>query len=156
MNHIATGRALSPGGELLAPHHGRQQWRWRWLWSRWTWLRGQFPASRVREQRLLSPEIGLRWWRCCRTFRGRRPDSLGFSPRREYIGGRAMSESGPGAHTTWWCGQGTRATLWCGQPLALLRICFGRRLHVGKNRRFSFRSVQFLEYFLCNFSKIQK
>ena len=25
MNHIATGRALSLGGELLPPHHGRQQ-----------------------------------------------------------------------------------------------------------------------------------
>jgi hypothetical protein len=25
MNHIATGRALSPGGELLPPHHMRQQ-----------------------------------------------------------------------------------------------------------------------------------
>src|SRR5215216_2332720 len=27
MNHIATGRALSLGGELLPPHHRRQQWR---------------------------------------------------------------------------------------------------------------------------------
>jgi hypothetical protein len=25
VNHIATGRALSPGGQLLPPHHGRQQ-----------------------------------------------------------------------------------------------------------------------------------
>jgi hypothetical protein len=43
MNHIATGRALSPGGELLPPHHGRQQRRWRWRWSRWRQLWGQFP-----------------------------------------------------------------------------------------------------------------
>jgi hypothetical protein len=33
MNHIATGRALSPRGELLPPHHGIQQRRWRWRWS---------------------------------------------------------------------------------------------------------------------------
>jgi hypothetical protein len=35
MNHIATGRALSPKGELLPPHHWSQQ-------HRWIWLRGQF------------------------------------------------------------------------------------------------------------------
>jgi hypothetical protein len=29
VNHIATGRAHSPGGELLPPHHRKQQWRWR-------------------------------------------------------------------------------------------------------------------------------
>ena len=44
MNHIATGRALSLGGELLPPHHGSQQRRWRWRWCRWRWLRGQFPV----------------------------------------------------------------------------------------------------------------
>jgi hypothetical protein len=44
-----------------------------------------------------------------------------------------MSEGTQGAHTTWWRGQGvTRTTLWCGQPLALLRLCFGLRLRVGK------------------------
>jgi hypothetical protein len=58
--------------------------------------------GRVPEQRLLSPKIDLRWWRRCGTFCGRRLDSLGFSPWREYIGGRAMSEGEPGAHTTWW------------------------------------------------------
>jgi hypothetical protein len=47
----------------------------------------------------------------------------------------------------------THTTLWCGQPLALLRLCFGLRLRVGKNRRFGFRFVQFREYFLCNFLK---
>jgi hypothetical protein len=60
--------------------------------------------GRVSEQRLLSPKIGLRWWRHCGTFRGRRLIDLGVSPRREYIGGRAMSEGGPGAHTTPWRG----------------------------------------------------
>jgi hypothetical protein len=68
-----------------------------------------------------------------------------------------MSEGGQGAHTTWWCGQGvTCATLWCGQPLALPHLFFGLRLRVGKNRRFGFRFVQFREYFMCNFSEIQK
>jgi hypothetical protein len=44
MNHIATGRARNLGGELLPPHHGRQQRWWRWQWSQWRWLRGQFPV----------------------------------------------------------------------------------------------------------------
>jgi hypothetical protein len=35
---------------------------------------------------------------------------FGFSPRREYIDGRAMSGGGPGAHTTWWRGQGVART----------------------------------------------
>jgi hypothetical protein len=42
--HIATGRALSLGGELLPPHQGRQQRRWIWQWSQWRWLRGKFPV----------------------------------------------------------------------------------------------------------------
>jgi hypothetical protein len=85
--------------------------------------------GRVPEQRLLSPKSRLwqRW--CCGTFRGWRPIHLGFSCRRLFIGRGAMSEGGPGAHTTWWRGQGwTRATLWCGQPLAPLCLCFGLRL----------------------------
>jgi hypothetical protein len=57
--------------------------------------------------------------------------ALGFSRRSEYIGGGAMSEGGPGAHTTWWHGQGVAcATLWCGYLLAPLRFSFGLRLHV--------------------------
>jgi hypothetical protein len=110
--------------------------------------------DRVPEQRLMSPEIGLRWrWRCG-TFDGRRLDDLGFLPQREYIGGRAMSEGGPGAHTTWWHNQGTRATPWCGQPLALLRLCFGLCLRVRKIESLAFVSsnsenisyVTFLKY----------
>jgi hypothetical protein len=61
--------------------------------------------GRVLEQRLLSPKIGLRWRRRCRTFLGEMPIHLGFSRRRDFIGGRAMSGGGPGAHTTWWRGQ---------------------------------------------------
>jgi hypothetical protein len=82
--------------------------------------------GRVPEQRLLSPEIGLRRRRRYGTLSGKTPIHLGFSYRRDYIGGRAMSGGGPGAHTTWWRSQGwTRATLWCGQPLAPFRVSFG-------------------------------
>jgi hypothetical protein len=89
--------------------------------------------SRVPEQRLLSPEIGPRWWRCCGTLSGKTPIDLGFSRRRLYIGGGAMSEGTRLAHTTCWRGQGwTRATLWCGQPLAALRVSFGLRLVSGE------------------------
>jgi hypothetical protein len=113
--------------------------------------------GRVPEQRLLSPESCLRRWRHCGTLSGKTSIDLGFLCQRDFIGGRAMSEGGQGAHTTWWRSQGvTRTTLWCGQPLALLRLCFGLRLRVGKNRRFGFPFVQFREYFLCNFSEIQK
>jgi hypothetical protein len=48
--------------------------------------------GRVPEQRLLSPEIGLRWRRCCGTLLGETPTDLGFLRRRLYIGGGAMSE----------------------------------------------------------------
>jgi hypothetical protein len=48
----------------------------------------------------------------------------------------------------------TCATLWCGQPLALLRLCFKLRLHVGKIGGLAFISsnseniscVTFLKY----------
>jgi hypothetical protein len=48
--------------------------------------------DRVPEQRLLSPKIGLRWRRRCGTFLGKTLTDLGFSRRRDLIGGRAMSE----------------------------------------------------------------
>jgi hypothetical protein len=48
--------------------------------------------SRVPEQRLLSPKIGLRQRRRCRTLSGKTSIDLGFSRRRDYIGGGAMSE----------------------------------------------------------------
>jgi hypothetical protein len=61
--------------------------------------------GRVPEQRLLSPKIGLRWWRRGGTFSGSILDYLGFLRRRNFIGGRAMSEGSRGAHTTRWCRQ---------------------------------------------------
>jgi hypothetical protein len=94
---------------------------------------GAIPCpGRVPEQRLLSPEIGLWWWRRCRTFYGRRLVDLGFLHQRDFIGGRAMSEGGQGAHTTPWCGQrGARhQVVWLhpGPPLSLLWTLS----HVGK------------------------
>jgi hypothetical protein len=68
--------------------------------------------GRVPEQRLLSPKIGLRRRRRCGTLSGKMPIDLGFLRRRDYIGGRAMSEGGPRGHTTWWRGQRGGATLW--------------------------------------------
>jgi hypothetical protein len=82
---------------------------------------------------------------------------LGFSRRGEYIGGGAVSGSGPRGLTPWWRGPGPgRAALGCGHPLAPLRLCFGHRLVFWKNRRFGFCFVQFREYFLCSFSETQK
>ena len=113
--------------------------------------------GRVPEQRLLSPKIRWRWWRHSGDFRGRRQKDLGFSRRRKLIGGRAMPGGGQGAHTLPGRGQGwTRAQGWCGHPGAPLRLQFGLRGRVGKNRNFGFRIVQFREYFLCNFSDTQK
>jgi hypothetical protein len=90
--------------------------------------------GRVPEQRLLSPEIGLRRRRCCGTLSGKTPIDLGFSCRRDYLGGRAMSGGGPGGHTTRWRGQrgGGRDTLWCACLLAPLRLPFGLRLVPGE------------------------
>jgi hypothetical protein len=48
--------------------------------------------GRVPKQRLLSPKIDLRWQQRCGTFHGLLPIDLGFSRRRQFIGGRAMSD----------------------------------------------------------------
>jgi hypothetical protein len=57
------------------------------------------PGS-VPEQRLLSPEIYLRWQRCCRTVLEKMPIILGFSIGRLFIGGEAASEGHQGGLTT--------------------------------------------------------
>jgi hypothetical protein len=88
--------------------------------------------GRVLEQRLLSPKIGLRWRRRCGTLSGNTPIDLGFSRRRDYIGGSAMSGDGPGGHTTWWRGQRGGTTLWCACLLAPLCLPFGLRLVPGE------------------------
>jgi hypothetical protein len=69
----------------------------------------------------------------CRMFYGKLIGYLGFSRRVEYIGGRAMSGDGPGAHTIAWHDLGVaRAMAWCGRPLGPLCLCFGIRLVSGK------------------------
>jgi hypothetical protein len=119
---------------------------------------GALPCpSRVPEQRLLSPEIGLRRRRCCGNLSGKTPTDLGFLRRRLYISGGAMSEGTRVAYTIAWRSLGsTRAMAWCGQPLAPLCLCFGLRLVSGKNKNFGLRFIQFREYFPCNFSETQK
>jgi hypothetical protein len=111
MNHIATGRALSPGGELLPPHQETAM-AMKMAVESMEMAPGAIPhPGRVPEQRLLSPKLRLRWRRRCGTLSGKTLIHLGFSPRSEFIGEGAMSEGTRGAHTRWRCGQGwTRAT----------------------------------------------
>jgi hypothetical protein len=52
--------------------------------------------GRVPEQRLLSPELHLGRWRRCGTLSRKTPIDLGFSRRRLFIGGGAMSEGTQG------------------------------------------------------------
>jgi hypothetical protein len=113
--------------------------------------------DRVPEHRLLSPKIGLRWRRRYGTFHGWMPipfrvfASEGIYRRkgdvRGHLGGPHHLVARPG-------GDSRHPMVW--QPLALLRLCFGLRLRVGKTRRFGFHFVQFQKYFLYNFSEIQK
>jgi hypothetical protein len=94
---------------------------------------GAIPCpGRVPEQRLLFPKIGLRRRRCCGTLSGKSTIPLGFSHRRNYIGGRAMSGGGPGATPPGGAARGGRATLGCACLLAPLRLPFGLRLVPGK------------------------
>jgi hypothetical protein len=88
--------------------------------------------GRVPEQRLLSPKIGLRRRRCCRTFLGKTPINLGFRLWRALYRrrGGVRGRSGPTHHrvarprghprhqVVWW-------------PLAPLWLSFGLR-HVSR------------------------
>ena len=61
INHIATGRALSPGGELLPPHHGSSNVDGDGGGVDGDAFRGAIPRpGGVPEQRLLSPETEFR------------------------------------------------------------------------------------------------
>ena len=101
MNHIATGRALSPGGELLPPHHGSQQRRWRWRWSRWRWLRGQFPVPAECQNRdFCPPNLVCDGGGATELFVDFCLGFLGFSTRRHLIGEEATRGGARGAHTT--------------------------------------------------------
>jgi hypothetical protein len=113
--------------------------------------------SKVPEQRLLSPEIGLRRRRRCRTFLGKTPIDLGFLlrkalyRRRGGVRGRPGAPHHRGAQPRVYA-RHPRVWLVPGPPSALLQTLS----RVGKNRRFGLRFIQFREYFLCNFSETQK
>jgi hypothetical protein len=109
------------------------------------------------EQRLLSPEIWLRLRRRCGTILEISLTPLGFSVLRLLIGEGAMSEVGPGALMPWWCGQapGRTSNVW-GVLVAPLLLSFGSLEASGKNKISGTCFVQFQEYFLYSFSKIQK
>jgi hypothetical protein len=82
---------------------------------------------------------------------------LRFSHWGVFIGEGAVSEVDQGGHTRRGRGQGLgRAALLCGHPMAHLRLLFGL-LEASLNIwMFGFCFIQFREYFLYNFSEIQK
>jgi hypothetical protein len=113
--------------------------------------------GRVPEQRLLSPEICLRWRRRCGTVLGKTPIVLGFSVGRLFKGEGTSSGVDQGGLTTGGRGQGLgRAPGGEGAFWPPLRLPFGPRPSSGQNRSFGLRFVQFQEYFLCSFSETQK
>jgi hypothetical protein len=107
---------------------------------------------KVPEQRILSPEFGLRWWQCCGTLSGKTPTHLGFSHRRLYIGGGAMSEGTRGAHTMWWHDQGGRHPMVWPPPGPSSESSLDSISCRGKIGTSGFISSNSL----CNFSKTQK
>jgi hypothetical protein len=68
--------------------------------------------DRVPEQRLLFPEICLRWRRRCETILGKMPIVLGFSIGRLFIGEGASSGVDQGGLTTGGHGQGLGHAPW--------------------------------------------
>jgi hypothetical protein len=78
-----------------------------------------------------------------------------FSRRGEYIGGRATSGGGPGAHTRPRRGQGVARTMGGWPPSGSPPSQLWTPSQVGKNRNFGFCFIQFREYFLCSFSETQ-
>jgi hypothetical protein len=101
--------------------------------------------------------ISGRWQRRIAMYSGKVIGFLGFSRRGVFIGEGAVSEVDQGAHTTGRRGLGAgRASWWCGRHVAPFCLLFGS-LEASVNIWTSgFCFVQFREYFLCNFSKIQK
>jgi hypothetical protein len=111
----------------------------------------------VPEQRLLSPEICLRWRRRCGTLLKIFLTPLGFSVPRLYIGEGASSGGYQGALTRRGLGQGPGcAALLCGALVAPLHLLFGSLEALVNFWTFGFCFVQFREYFLCKFSETQK
>jgi hypothetical protein len=90
-------------------------------------------SGRVREELLNPPNLASMTTAACSMFRGKLIGLFRFSHRGEYIGGRAASGSGPGAHTCPWRGLGVARTMgWRGRLLAPLRLIFGLRHASGK------------------------
>ena len=147
MNHIATGRALSPRGELLPSHHGSQQRRWRWRWSRWRWLRGNSPSRQGARTETSVPRISSTMVAAWRNFSWTEAGWYRvFAIRRIYgrkgdIGGRPRAPHHPWARAR------------CGCLGACLRLSLGLLFRHGKNRNVGFCPVQFREYFLCRISE---
>jgi hypothetical protein len=144
VNHIATGRALSPGGRTTPSSS------WETATSMEMAVKSMETAvvamesmemalgalphpGRVPKQRLLSPEIHRWRRRSCGTSSGKTPIDLGFLRWRLLIGEGAMSEDGQGPQTMGWHALGvTHATRWCGCPLAPLQLFFVLRLVSGE------------------------
>jgi hypothetical protein len=156
MNHIDTGRA-QPRGRTTSSSSWETATSMEMAMESMEMASRAIPCpGRVPEQRLLSPEIGLQWRSCCRTFLGEMPIDLGFLHQKDYIGGRAMSGGGPGGHTTWWLSQRrARHPMVC-LPPGPLPSPLWTPSHAGENTTFGLCFVQFREYFMCNYSETQK
>ena len=125
--HIATGRNLSPEGELLPLHGGGKQRRWRWI-------RGHFPVpARCRHRNSGPPKLvgdggGDRncFWRKKGSILGvstprgkyrRRGASRG--PTRQSGGSLARPRVGPRHLPSWLPGGGPPPLLWWFRKLPL-------------------------------------
>jgi hypothetical protein len=120
---------------------------------------GDSPLQQGAEKSFWTLPISGRWRRWIAMYSGKVIRSLGFSRRGG--GGpyrrRGVIRSGPGgAHH-----RGAQASprprpWWCGPPVAPLCLLFGSLEASVNICTSSFCFVQFREYFLCNFSEIQK
>jgi hypothetical protein len=110
--------------------------------------------GRVPEQRLLSPESRLRWRRRCGTLSGKTSIlSRVFTSEAFYRQiGDVRGYPGPPHHRVVRPGC-TRATRWCGHLLALLHLCFGLRLVLGKIGTLGFVSSNSENIFYVTFLK---
>jgi hypothetical protein len=149
VNHIDTGRAVSPGGELLPPHHGRSNIDGDGGGVDGVDGDGSGGTSPSRKGAGTETFVPRNWSSIAavlQNFTGRNADCFRvFALERSYRQ-KGDVRGGPGG-----C-----ATLGCGWSLAPLWLSFRLRLVSGKNRRFGLRFVQFQEYFLCNISETQK
>jgi hypothetical protein len=118
---------------------------------------GDSPLRQGAEKSFWTLLISGRRRRQIAMYSGKVIGSLGFSRRGVFIGEGASSEVDRGGHTH--RGRGLalgRAALLCGPLVAPLRLLFGSLEASVNFWIFGFCSVQFREYFLCNFSETQK